>query len=153
MTAAGGSGTGRPPAIRYPEGLSGTKPRTPTRVKPSKVTAKPKRGTGTTRFNASALADAGMKVRKAFRTFDEQHHLFVQEFREWFRSKGIEIDNYTVTLTWGQHSAVHSTGWNPTWSAWINANRGASPQAVRQMMDSMRKLFGLEGNPIHPYRL
>jgi RHS repeat-associated protein len=167
VLATGGGGQGQPkpppkdpappkdppgPAVKkYPEGQSGTKPLTPTRVKPSNVTAKPTAGPAATRFNESALADVGMNVRNALKTFDEEHHLLVQQQRKWFASKGINIDEYTVTLTWGEHSAVHSTGWNQAWTRWISANREASAESILAKMAEMRKQFGLEGNAIHPY--
>jgi RHS repeat-associated protein len=141
-----------PQVTKIPEGQSGTNPPTPTRVKPSTVTAKPKGGTAATTFNKSALADLGMAARDAFITFDEQHHLLVQQFEKWFASKGINIHDYSVTLTWGEHSAVHSMGWNKTWSEWINANKGASAEVILNKMNEMRKQFGLEGNPVHPYK-
>ena len=39
-----------------------------------------------------------------------RHHVFPQVEREWFRSRGVEIDRYTLPLDEGTHQALHYGG-------------------------------------------
>ena len=41
-----------------------------------------------------------------------RHHLFPQQFREWFTQRGGDIDRFTVPQSQGPHSALHTVGWN-----------------------------------------
>lgn len=37
-----------------------------------------------------------------------RHHIFPQEDRPWFKSRGVDIDRYTLPLDQGTHSAIHT---------------------------------------------
>jgi hypothetical protein len=41
-----------------------------------------------------------------------RHHVFPQEERIWFESRGFNIDKYTLELDQGTHSALHTMKWN-----------------------------------------
>jgi RHS repeat-associated protein len=101
--------------------------------------------------DASALKGNGIEVRRRLRTYDEDHHLFVQEYGDWFADKGIDIDRYTVRLTWGDHSAIHSLDWNSEWRDWIAQNNGASPTKVFEKLREMEQRYGLTNETKIPY--
>jgi hypothetical protein len=94
------------------------------------------------------------------------HHIFPQRFREWFAARGINIDQYTVTLSRGTHlGGVHGRGgyvgpgnttlpgqWNSLWDDFIRANQGATAKEIYQFAGQLMDDFGLSGLPIVPYR-
>lgn len=110
---------------------------------------------------ARAIAEIGPAGNPgALRLAD--HHVMPQKFRPFFESKGINIDDFTVSIP---HRTTHLRGvhgrgmplqgmpgrWNPRWAEWIDANPNASPLDVFQQTGRMMDDFGLGGNSIHPY--
>jgi hypothetical protein len=104
------------------------------------VNAQPTGKTLVTDHNASALAGQGRRVRIAYPQ-QPLHHVFPQEmrFRAYFEARGIDIHRWTVALNEGEHSAIHTMGWNRQWAEWITANPNATTDEVvafsRQMME------------------
>ncbi|HXG45260.1 MAG TPA: DUF2380 domain-containing protein, partial [Gemmatimonadales bacterium] len=87
------------------------------------------------------------------------HHIFPQQFRRFFQSKGIDIDQFTVRIGETTHlKGVHGRGlgnmpggWNARWSEFIDANPGATPKDIYQFAGRLMDEFGLSGLPIAPY--
>ncbi|MBN1238865.1 MAG: DUF2380 domain-containing protein [Gammaproteobacteria bacterium] len=87
------------------------------------------------------------------------HHLLPQQFRRFFSSRGINIDEHAVTLSEAVHlRGVHGSGignmpgrWNQQWAQWIEANPNATAKDIYQQLGRMMDDFGLGGSRIHPY--
>jgi len=87
------------------------------------------------------------------------HHLLPQQFRRFFSSRGINIDEHAVTLSESVHlRGVHGSGignmpgrWNQQWAQWIEANPNATTRDIYQQLGRMMDDFGLGGSRIHPY--
>ncbi|MFW6249236.1 MAG: DUF2380 domain-containing protein, partial [Bacteroidota bacterium] len=89
------------------------------------------------------------------------HHVFPQQFRKWFSSKGISnIDDYAVPLSSQTHlKGVHGRGlvnlqgrWNQRWSTFIKNNPNATPSEIFYHGESLLKEFGLEHLRYVPYK-
>jgi hypothetical protein len=102
-------------------------------------------------------ARGGAKLLEAAKT--QRHHVFPQQFRDFFAKRGVDIDEFTVPLTQGQHlQGVHGTGnalapgrWNQVWDDFIRANPNATAKEIYQQAGTMMDDFGLSGLPISPY--
>ncbi len=89
----------------------------------------------------------------------EQHHIFPQQFRKFFVSRGINIEDYTVTLGRTTHlKGVHGSGlgrmpgrWNQAWQGFIEANPEATAIDIYQFGGKAMDEFGLSGYPIRSY--
>jgi hypothetical protein len=87
------------------------------------------------------------------------HHLLPQQFRGFFSKLGINVDEYTVTVSESTHlQGIHGSGigtlpgrWNQQWATWIEANPGAAAKDVYQQLGRMMDDFGLSVKGIHPY--
>ena len=152
-----------------PEGQSGTMPKTPTRVSPGRVTARP---TGTpTPSDADVLSQPGM--RRQFKVYPAkpQHHVFPQELRSWFeeRFKGTseDIHEYTVYLSEGEHQAIHKAGkggvvkgvqqpdlkgWNQEWKDFKRDYPNASPQMIFEKAGQLMDKYKISGEEIARYK-
>jgi len=79
------------------------------------------------------------------------HHLLPQEFRDFFASRGIEIDDYIISLHKEVHlKEVHGGAkggglWNKGWADWIENenNQSASKQDVLDKLNLLRISFGI----------
>jgi uncharacterized lipoprotein (TIGR02269 family) len=84
----------------------------------------------------------------------EKHHVFSQEFREFFTGKGINIDEYTLLLELVKHRSIHrgerGGPWNAAWRNWIRANRGATKEEIFRYAGQLIYEFELFG-PMVPY--
>lgn len=60
-----------------------------------------------------------------------RHHIFVPEHVDWFRSRGVDIDRYTLELTQGEHSAVHTLGWNKDVQRFIESEKALGREFTR----------------------
>ncbi|MFM0258421.1 SpvB/TcaC N-terminal domain-containing protein [Paraburkholderia sediminicola] len=116
----------------------------------SEITVQPKRGPQNTQRNASALADKGMRVGNAYPR-DPLHHVLPQKFRAFFKSKGLDVDDYAVAITEGEHSAIHTMKWNPKWAKWIEDNQGASKAEIFKFARKMMDEFKLNNRPFTRY--
>jgi hypothetical protein len=61
------------------------------------VTARP------TKSSAGVVAEPGQVAT-------DQHHVFPQKYRAWFRERGIDIDDYCIEMTPPEHRALHGGG-------------------------------------------
>jgi len=116
----------------------------------SEITAQPRGGTQSTPRNAAALADRGMRASNAYPR-DPLHHVLPQEERAFFESKGINIDDFAVSISEGEHTATHTMGWNKKWADWIKANQGAGKSEIWQFARKMMEDFKLNNRPFTKY--
>lgn len=110
--------------------------------------------TGTTQASvgARALEETGVSS-KFLQAVRAKHHVFVQQLRTWFKSKGINIDKYTIKLVADEHRLIHNEyRWNDIWKDFMKANPGASKRQVFAQMRAMLREYGLEGLPMVPYK-
>jgi uncharacterized lipoprotein (TIGR02269 family) len=60
----------------------------------------------------------------------EKHHIYPQEFKEWFKDKGIDIHQWTLALEVEEHRRIHRGAnggpWNEAWRRFQKENRGAT---------------------------
>ncbi len=94
------------------------------------------------------------------------HHIFPQHFRTWFANRGIDIDNYAVSLERVTHlTGIHGRGgfvgpgnvllpgkWNARWKAFIQQNPNATAKEIYQYAGQLMDEFGLNRLPIVPYK-
>ena len=88
----------------------------------------------------------------------EKHHIFPQaeELAVWFRSKGINIHQYTLPIPRHVHRRIHDTlprggEWNKAWREFKNANGGANKEAIFKHAGELIYRFQLLGGPIQQY--
>jgi RHS repeat-associated protein len=90
----------------------------------------------------------------------QDHHIFPQQFEEFFSQRGIDIHAHTVTVGETMHlQGIHGSGlgdmpgrWNSQWLSFITQNPNATAQQVYQQAGRMMDQYGLSSLPIHPYR-
>jgi hypothetical protein len=89
-----------------------------------------------------------------------QHHIFPQQFRKFFASKGVDIDKYTVSIAQETThlKGVHGRGlgnmpggWNARWAEFIDKNPNATAAKIYQFGGKLMDEFGLSHLPIAPY--
>ncbi|MDX2111241.1 MAG: RHS repeat-associated core domain-containing protein [Verrucomicrobiota bacterium] len=90
------------------------------------------------------------------------HHLMPRQFEKFFKSRGITIDDFTVSVDHNvtHLKAIHGTGnmgqmpgrWNQIWGDWIKANPNATSKEIFQQAGQMMDDFGIGHLKIHPYR-
>lgn len=114
------------------------------------VTARPTGKTPQTPHNQSALADRGRRVSIAYPR-SPLHHVLPQEYRAFFKARGLNVDDYAVAVTEGEHSATHTMGWNPKWKAWIDAHPNAGVEEIWGFARKMMEEFKLSNRPFTKY--
>jgi hypothetical protein len=88
------------------------------------------------------------------------HHIFPRQFEGFFISRGINIDEFTVTLGQSSHlRGVHGNGlgnmpgkWNSRWAEFIENNPNASQAEVYKFAGSLMDEFNINHVPIHSYK-
>lgn len=157
---AGPPSGGGPPVRRIKEGEG----REPTRVKPPSETARPKSQRGSTPWDAGALADRGMSVRVAFPR-SPLHHVIPRELlknprvRGLLEKRGIDIDDFCVQLSEGEHSAIHSAidrqgrNYNQKWADFFERSPDATPAQIINFAEKMREWVKIDMSlPYQRYR-
>ncbi len=88
----------------------------------------------------------------------EKHHIFpqAQELALWFRSKGIDIHQFTIPIPRHIHRRIHDTlprggEWNKAWRDFKVANEGANREAIFKHAGELIYRFQLLGGPIQQY--
>jgi uncharacterized lipoprotein (TIGR02269 family) len=98
------------------------------------------------------LAGSQAQRSKAY----EGHHIYSQEFREWFTRQGIDIDAYILPLEVEEHRRIHhgprGGPWNAAWRKFIIAHPNAPPEQIHRYAGQLIHEFGLFG-VILPYKL
>ncbi len=87
------------------------------------------------------------------------HHIFPQQFRQYFAQRGIDIDQYTVTMDASTHlEGVHGAGidgmpgqWNKAWADFIARNPTATRQQLFDFAGQLMKRYGISSSEIHSY--
>jgi hypothetical protein len=89
------------------------------------------------------------------------HHIFPQQFRDFFSSRGIDIHQFTITVEaqLTHLKGIHGNGnlgqfpgrWNSLWKSFIDKNPNASQKEIFQFAGKMLDEFKLGHLPIHPY--
>ncbi|HUO92003.1 MAG TPA: DUF2380 domain-containing protein, partial [Rhizomicrobium sp.] len=82
------------------------------------------------------------------------HHIFPQQFRKFFEQRGIDIDQYTVTIDASTHlQGVHGSGlggppgqWNEAWADFITRNPNATRQQIFDFAGQLMKRFGISSS-------
>ncbi len=104
------------------------------------------------------LAQPGMKTTGttgAGAARPDRHHIFVQEERQWFKDRGVDIDKYTLELTWGEHSAIHTGGWNARVQQFIADEalwgRHYTRREILKFGAELRREFGLRSVKVGPF--
>jgi hypothetical protein len=84
-----------------------------------------------------------------------RHHIFVQEHRDWFKARGVDIDKYTLELTQGEHSALHRMDWNGAVQRFIDTEASMGRQWTRREIlrfgARLRRQFGLQHAKVVSY--
>jgi uncharacterized lipoprotein (TIGR02269 family) len=85
----------------------------------------------------------------------EKHHIFPQEFAEWFKAKDINHHAFTIRLPKSFHTWLHSGGprggqWNEAWRQFRKTNDGAGPEEIWRFAGELMSRFGVNG-PLVPY--
>jgi RHS repeat-associated protein len=151
--------TKRPPGGPISNSAHGGKPAAPPikRLPPGPepkggITAQPKGGPRS-KWDAAALRDRGMTVRRAFPR-SPLHHVFPQAkaIQRWIASRGINIHEYTLELTEGEHSAIHTMDWNREWKAFMEANSQATEQQIFEFAGKLMDKYKISDAPIRHYR-
>lgn len=147
---SGASPKGLPPVKKIPEGVGSE----PTRVKASTITAQPKGG-------APSVADASAKsygvTPRGALPRSPLHHLIPQELlndpaiKNLLEKRNIDIDEFAVRISEGEHSAVHSMDYNKKWKDFFASNPKASRSDILNFRDKMRKDFKLDKVDMEPY--
>ena len=104
------------------------------------------------------VAKSGVKALPPAKLAD--YHLMPRQFKEFFKQRGIDIDQHTITLGQTNHlRGVHGKGqgempggWNKQWQSFIDKNPNASAKDIYQQLGRMMDDFKLNDVKIHPYR-
>lgn len=85
---------------------------------------------------------------------------FPQQFKKFFEKRGINIDNYTVSVGETTHlKGLHGKGnagvpgrWNQRWQAFVENNPQANSTEVYQFGGQLMDEYGLSNLHIHGYK-
>jgi len=90
----------------------------------------------------------------------QEHHIFPQNFRDEFKSLGIDVDDYVIDVSRTHHlQGIHGKGMNGQYPGkfndiWDNffygPNANPSDVGAWDLFDSVKKSYGLEGQ-MHRY--
>src|SRR5262245_19945139 len=86
----------------------------------------------------------------------ERHHIFPRMFREWFRLRGIDIDEFVILLEVEKHRSIHRGAnggpWNAAWYKFINEHlvTPVSKEEIYRYAGQLIYEFELFG-PVVPY--
>jgi len=88
------------------------------------------------------------------------HHIFPQQFRKFFEAKGINIDEYTVSVgqvthlkgLHGKGNAGLPGGWNKKWRSFIEENPSVSREDIYKFAGRLMDEYKLNDLQIHGYK-
>lgn len=96
------------------------------------------------------IAEANARLNRPH----EKHHIFSQEFKTWFKDKGIDIHQWTMLIETELHRRIHRGArggpWNDAWRQFKNANEGATKEEIWEHAWELCVRFGLY-SPLQPY--
>lgn len=131
----------------------------PERAKNSKTfTAQPKYKSPEANWDPSATKNKGITVKPSGRTYDEFHHLIPRELvnrnpkvKALLQKRGINIDDFTVKITQGEHNATHKMNFNIIWKGFFKRKPDATREEILVFKDFMKRRFKLDKYPETPY--
>lgn len=102
---------------------------------------------------------AGMRVGNAQQagvTRTPRHHILPREHRAWFAERGVDVDAYCVELSQGDHTAIHTLGYNPRVMDEMNKAEARQKRKLKKaeiiaIAKDVMAEFKLKG-PFVPYR-
>jgi RHS repeat-associated protein len=82
----------------------------------------------------------------------EKHHVFPQALEGYFKQKGIDIHDYTISIGTEQHKAIHRGGFNDDWLLIVTSPfyPYLTKDDVLKLGNDMRKKYGIVGS-YEPY--
>jgi uncharacterized lipoprotein (TIGR02269 family) len=86
----------------------------------------------------------------------EKHHIFPQEFKVWFKLKGIDIHQWTMLIETDLHKRIHrgkeGGPWNAAWRRFIEEKGGkqVTQEEIWKHAWELCVRFGLMA-PLRPY--
>lgn len=88
-----------------------------------------------------------------------RHHIFTQEERPWLKERGVDVDKYTLELTWGEHSAAHSGGEAGGWNARVKEfigdetllGRHYTRREILKFGAELRREYGFSSIKVMPF--
>jgi hypothetical protein len=105
--------------------------------------------------DADILSQRGAYKQTRAYPGQHQHHVFPQEMRDWFKAKGVTIDEYTVFISEGEHQAIHLKknfkGWNQEWKDFIDTHPNATEQQVFEEAGRLMDKYRISDAEIAPY--
>lgn len=146
ITSSNSGGVSGPPVKKLPPGPAPKEG----------ISAQPKGRTPLSESDAAALADRGMTARAAFPR-SPLHHVFPQakEIQNWIASRApsINIHEYVVELSEGEHSAVHAKGvnWNDAWKEFMKTNPNATEQQIFEHAGKLMDKYKISDAPLTNY--
>ncbi|MCK8502165.1 TIGR02269 family lipoprotein [Myxococcus faecalis] len=88
----------------------------------------------------------------------EKHHIFPQaeDLALWFRGRGLNIHDYTLSIPRDLHQRIHRGGdrggaWNNAWRDYRRQNPAPSKEEIFKHAGELIYRFQLLGGPIRPY--
>ncbi|HEX5753135.1 MAG TPA: TIGR02269 family lipoprotein [Archangium sp.] len=94
------------------------------------------------------------EANERFNRPHEKHHIFPQEFKAWFKEKGIDIHQWTMLIEKDLHARIHrgpSGGpWNAAWRQFKMMNNKATQEEIWKYAWELCVRFGLYA-PLRPY--
>jgi len=88
---------------------------------------------------------------------EELHHIFSQQFVDWFEEHGVDISKYLIPLAKAAHrltpNGIHTKAggdWNSVWEKWIEEHPNAAPQAIMEQGKKMLVQFGISAGDVLP---
>jgi len=86
----------------------------------------------------------------------DEHHIFPQQFEEWFNVHGIDIHESIAVLPTEVHKAIHRAGWNARWQEYIDSflgKPGPSPSQIHEFAVKLMEEFRILEVWIKGYRV
>ncbi len=78
-----------------------------------------------------------------------RHHLLPKQFKDKFKTLGLDIEDYVIMLPQGRHNrkpnGIH-TGkdhWNHRWDVFLRSGNVLSPERVLEHLEVLRNEFGI----------
>ena len=79
----------------------------------------------------------------------ERHHIFPQEFKEWFKEKGINVHEWTLVLFKDDHDRIHRGArggpWNAAWRQFTETRADAPKEEIWLYAGELIHRFELYG--------
>lgn len=112
-------------------------------LKPERITVRSSGRTPISSLDAEVLSNRGITIRDAFPR-SPFHHLIPQELlkyekiRRALEQAHIDIHEYAVQLSEGDHSAIHTMGYNEKWISYFENHENPSREMILAQMYQMK---------------